>query len=126
MAKKKSTETKNHLKLLTLLTRGDVITKQEIGQILGNELYMYRISAYIYQLKTECNAIIKVYKQGRTVISYQLINVDECKQYLRRVGSKFDLSNTSKMSLPQSKSKVVNKMNSLGAVEINNSTMESV
>lgn len=73
--------------LLSCLITGEPVTKDEIGKVLGSEIYMYRISTYIYEIKTIANGIIKVIKNGRNAVAYQLINVDDVKQYLRRCGA---------------------------------------
>lgn len=72
--------------LVACLISGKPVTKQEIESLLGNEIYMYRISTYIWHIKTIANGIVKVVKDGRKVSGYQLVNVDEVKQYLKRVG----------------------------------------
>lgn len=72
--------------LVACLISGKPVTKQEIDSLLGNEIYMYRISTYIWHIKTIANGIVKVIKDGRKVSGYQLVNVDEVKQYLKRVG----------------------------------------
>lgn len=72
--------------LVACLISGKPVTKQEIDSLLGNEIYMYRISTYIWHIKTIANGIVKVVKDGRKVSGYQLVNVDEVKQYLKRVG----------------------------------------
>ena len=72
--------------LVACLISGKPVTKQEIDSLLGNEIYMYRISTYIWHIKTIANGIVKVIKDGRKVSGYQLVNVDAVKQYLKRVG----------------------------------------
>jgi hypothetical protein len=47
---------------------------------------MYRISTYMWHIKTNANGVIKVVKDGRKVSGYQLINVAEVKDYMKRVG----------------------------------------
>lgn len=72
--------------LVACLISGKPVTKQEIESLLGNEIYMYRISTYIWHIKTVANGIVRVVKDGRKVSGYQLVNVEEVKQYLKRVG----------------------------------------
>lgn len=72
--------------LVACMISGKPVTKEEIDALLGNEIYMYRISTYIWHIKTMANGIVKVLKDGRKVSGYQLINVDEVKSYLKRVG----------------------------------------
>ena len=47
---------------------------------------MYRISTYMWHIKTNANGIIRITKEGRKVTSYQLVNADEVKEYMRRTG----------------------------------------
>lgn len=72
--------------LVAALITGKPVTKEEIDALLGNEIYMYRISTYIWHIKTIANGIVKVIKDGRKVSGYQLVNVDEVRGYLKRVG----------------------------------------
>ena len=62
------------------------VTRDEIDTLLGKEIYMYRISTYMWHIKTIANGIIRINKDGRKVISYQLVNVEEVKEYMKRVG----------------------------------------
>lgn len=72
--------------LVAALITGKPVTKEEIDALLGNEIYMYRISTYIWHIKTIANGVVKVIKDGRKVSGYQLVNVDEVRGYLKRVG----------------------------------------
>ena len=65
---------------------GKSVTKDEIDTLLGHEIHMYRISTYMWHIKTNANGIIKVVKDGRKVAGYQLVNVAEVKDYMKRVG----------------------------------------
>ena len=82
----KKVKLKPFQKLLTLMISGNTVTRDEINTLLGNEIYMYRISTYMWHIKTMANGVIRIVKDGRKVISYQLVNVDEVKEYMRRVG----------------------------------------
>ena len=73
-------------KLLTVMISGKPVTKTEIETLLGNEIYMYRLSTYIWHVKTFANGVVKAIKDGRKVTAYQLCNVDEVKKYMNRVG----------------------------------------
>ena len=87
MARGKSTSLKAFEKLITVLMSGNPVTKEEIETTLGNEIQMYRLSTYIWDIKTHANGIIKVNKDGRKIVSYQLMNVDEMKSYMKRTGA---------------------------------------
>ena len=73
-------------KLLTVMISGKEVSKTEIDTLLGKEIQMYRISTYMWHIKTNANGIIKVVKDGRKVSGYQLVNVAEVKDYMKRVG----------------------------------------
>lgn len=73
-------------KLLTVMISGKEVSKDEIETLLGKEIQMYRISTYMWHIKTNANGIIKVVKDGRKVSGYQLINVAEVKDYMKRAG----------------------------------------
>lgn len=73
--------------LVACMLSGKPVTKKEIDSVLGKEIYMYRISTYIWNIKYYANGVIKVIKDGRKVVSYQLVNVDEVRGYLKRVGA---------------------------------------
>lgn len=88
VAKTKSVKLKPFEKILvTCLISGKPTSKEEIDALLGHEIYMYRISTYMWHIKTIANGIVKVIKEGRKVSGYQLVNVDEVKEYLKRVGA---------------------------------------
>jgi hypothetical protein len=72
-------------KLMLIMLSGNKVTKEEIGAQFEARL-MYRLSTYIYAIKKYGGGIVKVEKDGRKVSSYQLANIDECKQYLSKVG----------------------------------------
>lgn len=73
-------------KLLTVMISGKPVTKDEIETTLGGEIYMYRLSTYIWHIKTHANGVIKAIKDGRKVTAYQLMNVADVKQYMSRLG----------------------------------------
>ena len=86
MARGKSTKLKPFEKLLTIMVTGKPVTIEEIDATLGKEIYMYRLSTYIWHIKTIANGIVKSIKDGRKVAAYQIVNVDEVKEYMKRVG----------------------------------------
>ena len=73
-------------KLLTVMISGKPVTKVEIETLLGNEIYMYRLSTYIWHIKTFADGVVKAIKDGRKVTAYQLMNVADVKKYMDRVG----------------------------------------
>ncbi|NBP69585.1 MAG: hypothetical protein EBR30_03340 [Cytophagia bacterium] len=86
MPRGKSTKLKPFQKLLTVLASGKPVTIEEIDATLGKEIYMYRLSTYIWHIKTNANGVVKAIKDGRKVTAYQVINVKEMEDYLKRTG----------------------------------------
>jgi hypothetical protein len=84
--KVKTPKLKPFEKVLNVLISGQVTTKEELDALLGEEIMMYRISTYMWHIKTIANGIIRVTKDGRKVAGYQLINVNEAKKYLEDNG----------------------------------------
>lgn len=86
MPRGKSTKLKPFQKLLTVLVSGKPVTVEEIDATLGKEIYMYRLSTYIWHIKTNANGVVKAIKDGRKVTAYQIVNVKEMEEYLKRTG----------------------------------------
>jgi hypothetical protein len=86
MSRGKSTKLKPFEKLLTIMVSGKPITVEEIDATLGKEIYMYRLSTYMWHIKTNANGVVKSIKDGRKVTAYQIINVADVKDYLKRTG----------------------------------------
>jgi predicted transcriptional regulator len=79
MARIKTGELKQHEKILTLMLNGKPLAVKDIKTLLGKEIEMYRLSAYILGIKYDYKGVIKTAKNGRNVLSYQLMNADEVK-----------------------------------------------
>lgn len=86
MARGKSKDLKQFQKVLIVLSSGNPVTVDEIATTLGDEIYMYRLSTQIWEIKSVAGGIVKTMKDGRKVVGYQLMNVDEVKEYMKRVG----------------------------------------
>jgi hypothetical protein len=86
MARGKSTKLKPFQKLLTVMQSGKPVTIDEIEKTLGKEIYMYRLSTYMWHIKTQANGTVKAIKDGRKVTAYQIINTEEIKEYMKRAG----------------------------------------
>ena len=75
---------KFHNKIATILRSGNVVTVDEIKQCFANDDHslglLYRLSTYIYDIKKFENGIVKVFKNGRNVTAYQLMNAREFDQ----------------------------------------------
>ena len=86
MTKTKIVRLKPFEKMLNVMLSGNPVTKEEFETLLGNEIMMYRISTYIWHIKTIANGTVKVIKDGRKVAAYQLMNVEPVKKYLEDNG----------------------------------------
>ena len=84
--KTKAVKLKPFEKVLTVMISGKPVMKEELDALLGHEIFMYRISTYMWHIKTIANGVVKVVKDGRKVAGYQLVNVDEVKEYMKRAG----------------------------------------
>jgi hypothetical protein len=78
-------------KLLTVMISGKPVARDEIETLLGNEIYMYRLSTYIWHIKTHANGVVKAIKDGRKVTAYQLMNVADVKKYMDRLECKLNM-----------------------------------
>ena len=87
MARGKSDKLAPFQKLMTVMATGKAVTIEEIDATLGKEIHMYRLSTYIWLMKTNANAVVKAIKNGRKITAYQIVNVAEVKDYLKRVGA---------------------------------------
>lgn len=82
----KAVKLKPFEKLLTVMISGKPVTIDEIEATLGKEIHMYRLSTYIWHIKTFANGVVKAIKDGRKVTAYQITNVSEVKQYMKSAG----------------------------------------
>jgi hypothetical protein len=82
----KAIKLKPFQKLLTVMISGKTTTVEEIGALLGKEIQMYRLSTYIWHIKTNADGVVKAIKDGRKVTAYQIVNVPDVKKYMDRVG----------------------------------------
>lgn len=82
MARHKSNELHQHEKVLILMLSGNPVTREEVSKTLGSEVEMYRLSAYMHMIRKIVGGVMKVEREGKKVVSYQLLNVDEMKAYI--------------------------------------------
>lgn len=82
----KAVKLKPFEKLLTVMISGKPVSIDEIEATLGKEIHMYRLSTYIWHIKTFANGVVKAIKDGRKVTAYQITNVSEVKQYMKAAG----------------------------------------
>jgi hypothetical protein len=93
----KKVKLKPFQKLLTVMISGKVVSKEEIENLLGDQIQMYRLSTYMWHIKTIANGAVKVVKDGRKAVGYQIVNLAEVKEYMRIAGvvtSKTEISVT--------------------------------
>ena len=80
MARSKSANPIRKERLLQVLANGGVITKRQI-ELTMKYKPMYRIPTELWKLK-KMGAVVKSHKQGRTVVGYELLNVEDMKKFL--------------------------------------------
>lgn len=114
--KTKAVKLKPFEKVLTVMISGKPVMKEELDALLGHEIFMYRISTYMWHIKTIANGVVKVVKDGRKVAGYQLVNVDEVKEYMKRAGV---------MTYTPS-AKPVSKLSDLKAPELTDAQVEDI
>lgn len=73
-------------KILTIMIDGKPAMLDKIDALLGREIFMYRISTYMWHIKVNVNGVIKPIKEGRKVTGYQLCNVAEVAEWMKRNG----------------------------------------
>jgi hypothetical protein len=74
---------KQYMKVLELLMTGNPVQKNEFD-VLKNDVELYRLSAYMWDIKNKIGGNIKSIKNGKTVIAYQLLNPNDMKQYFTK------------------------------------------
>lgn len=82
----KAIKLKPFQKLLTVMISGKPTTVEEIDALLAKEIQMYRLSTYIWHIKTNADGVVKAIKDGRKVTAYQIVNVPDVKKYMDRAG----------------------------------------
>lgn len=119
MPRGKSSKLAPYEKILTVLISGKPVTIEELDTTLGKEIHIYRLSTYMWHIKTNVNGVVKSIKDGRKVTAYQLINVDEVKKFMDRSGvtkSGFVPGQTQKkVSTAKTSQKAVTKLADLNA-----------
>ena len=73
-------------KILSIMLSGQPINKADMTKIFGEDFLMYKMSSYILDIKIFSGSPVRVIKDGRKVVSYQLIDVEKGKEYLRNIG----------------------------------------
>ena len=78
-----------HEKITQVLLSGSVVTVDEIHAVFkgtDQEAVLYRLPTNIYNIRKD-GGIVKVFKDGRRVTGYQLVNYTEFDKNGRYVGS---------------------------------------
>lgn len=79
-----------HEKVTVTLLSGKPVSPDEIRSVFtgtDQEAVMYRLSTNIYNIRKD-GGIVKVHKEGRKVVAYQLVNYQEFDAKGRYVGTK--------------------------------------
>lgn len=84
MPRGKSKNAKPWERLLMVMVDGKPIRKDEVQNAIDYE-FMYRLSSLVLEIKLH-GGTIKVVKDGRKVVSYQLTNPTEMMKYLSNRG----------------------------------------
>lgn len=114
MARGKSNKLAPFQKLLTIMISGKPVSLEEMDTLLGKEIYMYRISTYMWHIKTNANGVVRSIKDGRRVTGYQLVNVKEVEGYMKRAG----ITDTNFAPGSSTKKPSISKLDDLGAKKV--------
>jgi hypothetical protein len=71
-------------KVLLIMIDGNPITVSDIQHKIGNDIEMYRLSNYVWNIKTKAKGIVKSFKTGKEVHSYQLMNPKDIIKYFEK------------------------------------------
>ena len=121
MAKSKNVKLKPFEKMLNVMLTGKPVTKEEFDALLGKEIMMYRISTYVWHIKTISKCVVKVIKDGRKVSAYQLVDVEKAREYLQTNGvllSQPKVESLSELKAEPEIQKVESKVEELEVTEI--------
>lgn len=113
----KTPKLKAFQKILNMLISGEVVTKEQINDRFGKEIQMYRISTYMWHVKTQANGIIRVAKDGRRAVGYQLMNVKDIVKYLKTNNLLLATENVEKLSDLKAQEVPVTSADTVQAVE---------
>lgn len=74
-------------KILILMSNGHPITPKEIEERLGDQIKMYRLSNYFWSIKDKAHTDIKTIKDGKKVLSYQIMDIEQANYYLQKTNA---------------------------------------
>lgn len=98
-----------HEKVAAVLLSGKPTAVEDIKSVFKDtdqEKVLYRLSTNIYNIRKD-GGVIKVYKDGRSVTAYQLVNADEFDKNGRYVGPQPKKVKTPKVAPVQVQHQVV-------------------
>lgn len=125
MPRIKNSELKTWEKLSIFMIDGQPKTIEEFEKQFGNEIYMYRIFSYINNLKTHGGGVVKSIKNKREIVAYQLINVNQMKEYIHKHRLRFEKYIPNIKQKKQSQSKFVKRLSDM-APQDNQSSVDFV
>lgn len=85
MARGQSKKPRQAEKLLLVMLDGHEVSMEEVAKTLDGQIEVYRLSTYLWNLKSK-GAEIKKNKQGRKVVSIQLVNTETMAEYVKSRG----------------------------------------
>ena len=68
-------------KAIIVLSQGGVFSAEKLCKEMGYD-FVYRVSNVLLDTKILAGAIIKTVRDGRKVVGYELVNIDEMKQLI--------------------------------------------
>lgn len=86
MARTRKNTLRPFQKIMKIMMDGKPLMKADLPKIFGEDFLMYKVSSYILDIKIFSGATVKVIKDGRKVVSYQMINPEKAKAYLEKIG----------------------------------------
>lgn len=74
---------KQYEKVLSVLlsSPNNEVTKQVLETTLANDIQVYRLSTYIWDLKKKLGGNVQVIKNGKNISGYKLLNPDKFKNF---------------------------------------------
>jgi hypothetical protein len=111
---------KPYFKVGKLMLTGKPVTVEEIDTLLGEEITMSKLSMYIWEIKNYATrGVVKVQKDGKKVVSYQLINPETAKPVIEAEFKRVEAANQKK------KSKSIKKLSDLQSTQIDTEVAQS-
>lgn len=90
MARTRKNTLRPFQKIMKVMMDGKPLLKDDLPKIFGDDFLMYKVSSYILDIKIYSGSAVRVVKNGRDVVSYQLMQPEKAKTYLEKIG-KFEI-----------------------------------